>query len=82
MLFICERNTIPLQLENHFILEESALKIEYTKITGQLFRVLQESPTVTHGLRLTAGMKGLGMTQRQERVEVEESHVHSDLFPR
>ena len=82
MLFICERNTIPLQLENHFILEESALKIKYTKIRWQLFRVLQESPTVTHRLRLTVGMKGLDMTQRQKRVEVEESHVQSDLFLR
>ena len=82
MLVVCKSNTISLQLENHFTLEENALKIKYTKFTGQLFRILQESPTVTHGLRFTLGMKGLDMTQRQERVEVEESHVHSDLFPR
>ena len=82
MLFICERNTISLQVVNYYTLEENVLKIKYTKITRQLFRMLQESSTVTHGLRFTVGMKGLDITQRQERVEVEKSHVHSDLFPR
>ena len=81
-MFICERNTISLQVVNYFTLEENVLKIKYTKITGQLFRILQESSTVTHGLRFTVGMKDLNMTQHQERVEVEESHVHLDQFPR
>ena len=81
MLFICERDMFSLQLENHFTLEEDT-KNKFTKITEQLFWILQESPILNHGLRLVTGMKGLDMTQPQKRAEVEEIHVHSDLFLR
>lgn len=47
-----------------------------------LLDITKGSPTVTRGLQLPTGMKGLHITQRLERIKFKRVHAPSDLVPK